>query len=439
MSSFFSLNDTVTMEGIPRILSHSLRDRFKASAASDPWRIECEDAGWGWARIADEHFRSLSELHPAKKTIMRIGVKDNIHCQGFATRLGLHRYRQYPNASAAVLENIPTEHITCKTQLTEVTLGIDAGCSNPRFPGAWSGASSTGSAVAVAANICDVAIGTDSLGSLRIPAAACGVVSLRMTYDREMLTGLLPVAPSFDAVGWIARTLDDLSFAMERLNVLRGPTKPVGRTFRVGMVAEVLADPYCSPSILQTYQALSRRATNKRVELVEISLGEPLWNSRVAAWKLCAREAFESLSHVGKRLGPIGGDATLVLDLGESVSANEAQQIRLSQDAIRNTMHSQMEAWALDAFIMPATPFFLPTPAVISSLPMLFPNVHDASAAAFAGYAPIASVLGSPVLSIPISLVENGQDGRKQLAFQLIGRPACERDLLEIGEWLTGH
>jgi Asp-tRNA(Asn)/Glu-tRNA(Gln) amidotransferase A subunit family amidase len=88
-----------------------------------------------------------------------------------------------------VLTGVPPANVTCKTQLTEVTLGRDAGCQNPLFAGDWSGASSAGSAVAVAANICDVSVGTDSVGSIRIPTVACGVVGLRLTHAASLLRG----------------------------------------------------------------------------------------------------------------------------------------------------------------------------------------------------------------------------------------------------------
>lgn len=437
MMLFFAPDNDARMSDMPSILSCSLHDRFRASAESEAWRIECENAGWEWARVADEHFRAVSDLHPEKKAILRVGVKDNIHCRGFSTRLGTRRYRQYPKESAAALEQVPTQYITCKTQLTEVTLGLDAGCGNPLVPDGWPGASSTGSAVAVAANICDVAIGTDSLGSVRIPAAACGVISLRMTYTPEMLRGVLPISPSFDALGWFGRTLDDLRFALEKFNVLRDVAKLERPAFRLGIVTEVLEDPYCDQDVLLAYRMLFDSVPDDRVELVEISLGEEVWNSRAAAWKLCARESFESLSLFRERLAPIGDDVRRVLDLGERVSAKEARRIRLLQATLQETMLAQMKDWALDAFILPVYPFHLPSPAEISTWPMLFPDVHDASAENAAGYAPLASVLGWPALSIPVFQNGSRQEKQNQLGFQLVGRPYCEKHLMDLGKLLT--
>ena len=77
---------------------------------------------------------------------------------------------------------------------------------NPQAPGRMPGGSSSGSAVAVAAREADFALGTDTGGSVRIPAAFCGVFGFRPTHGRVSLDGVLPFAPSYDTVGWMAST-----------------------------------------------------------------------------------------------------------------------------------------------------------------------------------------------------------------------------------------
>lgn len=76
---------------------------------------------------------------------------------------------------------------------------------NPAAPGRISGGSSCGSAAAVAAGLCDFALGTDTGGSVRIPGSYCGLFGLRPTHGRVPLDGVQPLAPSFDTVGWFAR------------------------------------------------------------------------------------------------------------------------------------------------------------------------------------------------------------------------------------------
>jgi amidase len=76
---------------------------------------------------------------------------------------------------------------------------------NPRAPDRVPGGSSSGSASAVAAGLCDFAFGTDTGGSVRVPASFCGLFGIRTTHGRVSSAGLMPMAPSFDTVGWFAR------------------------------------------------------------------------------------------------------------------------------------------------------------------------------------------------------------------------------------------
>jgi amidase len=76
---------------------------------------------------------------------------------------------------------------------------------NPKAPERVPGGSSSGSAAAVAANLCDFALGTDTGGSVRVPASFCGLYGLRTTFGRVSAAGIMAMAPSFDTVGWFAR------------------------------------------------------------------------------------------------------------------------------------------------------------------------------------------------------------------------------------------
>jgi amidase len=82
---------------------------------------------------------------------------------------------------------------------------------NPRAPGCMPGGSSSGSASAVAAGACDIALGTDSGGSVRVPASLCGLYGLRPTHGRIPFVGVCQQAPSFDTAGWFARDADTFS------------------------------------------------------------------------------------------------------------------------------------------------------------------------------------------------------------------------------------
>src|SRR5271168_2427946 len=98
-----------------------------------------------------------------------------------------------------------------KTITDEVSLGIlgenpfDGTARNPRAPDRVPGGSSSGSAVAVAAGLCDTALGTDTGGSVRVPASFCGLYGIRPTHGRLDVSGMMPQAPTSDTTGWFAR------------------------------------------------------------------------------------------------------------------------------------------------------------------------------------------------------------------------------------------
>jgi amidase len=97
---------------------------------------------------------------------------------------------------------------------------------NPAAPGRITGGSSCGSAAAVAAGLCDFALGTDTGGSIRIPASYCGLFGLRPTHGRVPLAGVMPLAPSFDTVGWFAR--DAATLRRVGTVLVGGNDQPIG-------------------------------------------------------------------------------------------------------------------------------------------------------------------------------------------------------------------
>jgi amidase len=98
---------------------------------------------------------------------------------------------------------------------------------NPKVPARVPGGSSSGSASVVAAGLCDFALGTDTGGSVRVPASFCGLFGLRTTFGRLSVAGIMAMAPSFDTVGWLARDARTLKRVGE---IYFGPTEGFGST-----------------------------------------------------------------------------------------------------------------------------------------------------------------------------------------------------------------
>lgn len=105
-------------------------------------------------------------------------------------------------AGATMIGKTQTDEVACGMFGLNPHFGIPI---NPKAPDRVPGGSSSGSASAVAAGFCDFALGTDTGGSIRVPASFCGLYGLRTTFGRVSVAGVMAMAPSFDTVGWLAR------------------------------------------------------------------------------------------------------------------------------------------------------------------------------------------------------------------------------------------
>ena len=175
---------------------------------------------------------------------LTFAAKDLFDVAGHPTGGGNHdwaRVHPVPTRHAWAVQTLLDAGATLigKTITDEVSLGIlgenafDGTPLNTRAPDRVPGGSSSGSAAAVAAGLCDTALGTDTGGSVRVPASFCGLYGIRPTHGRLDLTGMLPQAPSSDTTGWFAR--DAATFARVS-SVLLGELIPTTLPTRVSLL-----------------------------------------------------------------------------------------------------------------------------------------------------------------------------------------------------------
>lgn len=147
---------------------------------------------------------------------LALAVKDNIDVAGMRCAGGMQAYRnRMPARDAACVSMLKAKGavVLGKTLMDEAAFGATGDnpwfgrCHNPLRHGYTCGGSSAGSAAAVAADLCDAALGTDTLGSVRIPASYCRVVGFLPSPGTFPMDGVLPLAPSFDRVGVLARNV----------------------------------------------------------------------------------------------------------------------------------------------------------------------------------------------------------------------------------------
>jgi len=235
-----------------------------------------------------------------------VGVKDIVAVAGVPTRCGSPASDPRPAAADAVLVRRLREagaEVFATTQCLEYAAGFahpEVGDTrNPRDPSRTSGGSSGGSAALVAAGVCDLALGTDTGGSVRIPAAYCGVVGLKPSYGLLPVAGVFPLSPSCDHAGTLTATV---AGAADLLAALAGPgpfapsdhPAPDGpATFTVGVLDAQLADPSVTPPVRNAVRSAlaALGAAGWRIE----ELTAP-WLGQLASWDdvltvIVAREA----------------------------------------------------------------------------------------------------------------------------------------------------
>ena len=167
--------------------------------------------------------------------------------------------------------------LLCKTNLLEYAAGSvnpTYGMTfNPLDPSRTSGGSSSGSAALVAAGVCDYAVGTDTGGSIRIPAAYCGIVGLKPTFGLVPVDGVFPLSPSCDHVGTLTRTVEQTATL---LGVLAGQPVRLHSVdgLRIGVLRRQLEDPDVRPEVRARVEEAIERLAQAGFELVDVDVPE---------------------------------------------------------------------------------------------------------------------------------------------------------------------
>jgi Asp-tRNA(Asn)/Glu-tRNA(Gln) amidotransferase A subunit family amidase len=221
-------------------------------------------------------------------------------------------------------------------------------CRNPHDPSRMTGGSSSGSAAAVAAGVVPLAIGTDTAGSVRIPAALCGVVGFKPSYDTLPTDRVFPLSQSLDHVGVLTRTASDAAYA---LNVLAGVAVRPPRKPRLGVVT--------NPEYLQLSPEVSTAwsAALQTLEVVEVQL--PDWSTSYStAANIQGPEAVAN--HRGRSQDLYQPDVRL--RLREAAQVEPADHERAKADAARITAELDTVLADVDAVV---------TPTVLTTAPLI--------------------------------------------------------------------
>ena len=300
-----------------------------------------------------------------------------------------------------------------KTVTDEVSLGIlgenpfDGTPLNPRAPDRVPGGSSSGSASAVAQGLCDTALGTDTGGSVRVPASFCGLYGIRPTHGRLDLAGMMPQAPSSDTTGWFAR--DAATFARVSAALLGEPIPAaLPATLVVAVDAFGLADAETAAALQPMVRALSMLVGYVREDLLAPP-GLSVWSR--AQRTLQPSEAWLTFRGWLDRDNPrLQFSVARGLTLAAAIPESERQWAALMRAEARARL-----AWLVPPGVilcMPTTPF--PAPRTGLSLAALEPlRARIGCLTAHGGLTgvPQVSVPGATVDGMPVGLSIVGARG----------------------------
>lgn len=290
---------------------------------------------------------------------LRLAVKDLIDMVGVPTTAGCRAVADEARpaeADAACLAGARAAgaRIVGRTNLHELALGVSG--ENPWFgtpvnpldPRLVPGGSSSGSAVAVATGEADVAFGSDTGGSVRIPSACCATTGLKTTWGRIPVAGVWPLAPGFDTIGPMARDVAGLVEGMKLLEPGFTVARPAG--LRVGRLR-----PEADPRVDAAVDA-ALAATEWDVEVLDL----PEWEKSTAqAGLLLVAEAWATDGElVARAEDRIGADVVARLRLGEAVDAGHIASARAAQETWRATLAGVFER--VDVLATPTLTIFPP-------------------------------------------------------------------------------
>jgi aspartyl-tRNA(Asn)/glutamyl-tRNA(Gln) amidotransferase subunit A len=263
-------------------------------------------------------------------------------------------------------------------------------CINPLRDGFTPGGSSGGSAAAVADHLCTIAMGTDTMGSVRIPAAYCGVMGMIPTRTRLPMDGIVPLSPTLDVAGPLARSGYDLAQTMAcLLGISPAPAAQasVWRGLRVGILPQT-AEVEMSPAVHQAWQTTQQRLQAQGATLKTVAL--PDWSLVRNRLHALLMSEWEGADYWLKALGPelpgLSAGLQKMLHYGARLGPEKRQASQAAIDGLRAQAGALFEG--IDVLLLPTTPH------------TSFSHT-EAAPASQADWACLANMLGAPALSFP--------------------------------------
>jgi aspartyl-tRNA(Asn)/glutamyl-tRNA(Gln) amidotransferase subunit A len=346
----------------------------------------------------------------------RLAVKDLFDTAGLTTTYGSIVYADHvPEQSAEAVTRLEAAGYVNvgKTNLHEFAYGVTSDnphygtVPNPSYPGRMAGGSSGGSAAALAARLADSALGTDSGGSIRIPAACCGVVGFKPTYGLVSLDGVFPLAPSFDHVGPMARSVAECTAMMRVLADGFEPTTVESlEEVEVGVAWLELADPAVLARVREASELFPRRRE------IDFPLAEKISRAFMREVADVHRDLFAEFAD------SYGENVRMKVERCLAVTDAEYERSVEARQTLRERAATALEG--LDLVLTPTLGFVAPR------LPVDDIEIREGTIRLTIPF----NALGWPTLALPCGAAEDGLPASVQIA----GRPGSDALVLAVGE-----
>ncbi len=390
------------------------------------------------AEVADRRFGYPTSVTPLLG--VPIGVKDIFDIAGKRTRCNSPLRTDVPVATrdAEAVHALRRDGALFpgKTVTQEYAAGVvSAPARNPWHADHIPGGSSGGSAAAVAAGCCLGALGSDTGGSIRIPAAVTGTVGLKPTYGRLSLDGVFPLSPSLDTVGPIARTVHDaailyLSLAgrVKEIDALPEHLHAGGERLdgvRLGLLGGFFTERI-QPGVAAAVARAAALLRDLGAEVVELEWAEARAARAVAL--LLSRFESTAVHRDALRDTPdlIGEDLRRRIEVGTLLRGDIYLQTRQTRLAIRRSIAALYAEHGLDAVVVPTVPATAPR---ADDLIVRYPDGgEEAVGTALLRLTMPWNTTGQPVISVPCGF----DDAGLPIGLSLVGRPDGELPLCRL-------
>jgi aspartyl-tRNA(Asn)/glutamyl-tRNA(Gln) amidotransferase subunit A len=344
-----------------------------------------------------------------------VAVKDLVDVRGMVTTGGGTILPAVPATDDAPVVARMRDHgcvVMGKTNLHEWAFGVTSqnphygGVANPRAPGRIPGGSSGGSAVAVAAGLCDWAVGSDTGGSIRIPAAFCGVVGIKPTLGTVDTTGVIPLSRTLDTLGPLAPDVATAARALAAMSELTGLVAAAPRSldrFRVAVPRGWGRD-------LDETNAPAWAAVSRGLPEIDFPDQHELGTAGLSI--LFAEAADYHRRWVEKYPDRYGDDVLALLRRGLETNRSAYVQALLDQSRLRQQAEQAMADW--DALLVPGTRIAPP------------PADKPYDRADLTSYTRPFNTTGQPVVSLPAPVMG------LPVGIQVVGHFGADAALLEV-------